>query len=183
MYFTDRKAVLGYRPFFYRGQYFCNYDSYNGNTWQAHVFGADKSSAKIWYCVTPRCLFYRPERNLFGHPSVNDLKLAQFCPKFLDLLTICIGREVTENFLKVIVDFWYWNFFGTGGLCLTYFYGIMILFSKLQPHSLEISNPYIVKCVFYRLESQFQAIFFIAYCNCFAAYYWRLNATMTGLSL
>ena len=143
MYFTDRKEVLGYRPFFYRGPYLCNRNSYNVNTWQAHAFGPDKSSAKIWYCVLPRCVFYRPVRNFFGHPSVNGLRLNQFCPKFQDLLTICIGREVTEIFLKVIVDFWYWNFFGTkitypcifgtGGLCLTYIYGVMIIFSKLQP--------------------------------------------------
>ena len=61
MYFTDRKAHFWVLPFFYRGLYFCNRNSYNVDTWEARVFGADKSSAKIWYGVVPGCAFYRPE--------------------------------------------------------------------------------------------------------------------------
>ena len=70
MYFTDQKAVLGYRPFSYRRPYLCNRNSYNVDTYQAHVFGADKSSDKIWYCVLPICVFYRPESAKFGHIQV-----------------------------------------------------------------------------------------------------------------
>ena len=111
--FYITESSFGLAPFFYRRPYFCNRDSYNVDTCQAHVFGADKASAKIWYCVPRGCLFYRPEHNFFGHPSVNGLQLTQVCPKFQDLHTICIGREVTDKILKVTVNFWYWNFFGS----------------------------------------------------------------------
>ena len=47
MYFTHRKANFGVSPFFYRGLYFCNRNSYNVDTWQERVFGVDKSSTKI----------------------------------------------------------------------------------------------------------------------------------------
>ena len=89
VYFTDQNTISA---FFYRGPYFCNRNIYNVDTWQAHVIVADKSSAKISYCILPGCVFYRLERNFFGHPSVIGLWLAQFCPKFWDVLTICIGR-------------------------------------------------------------------------------------------
>ena len=67
VYFTDQKALLGYRPFFYRRSYLCNCNSYNVETYQAHVFGAYKSSVKIWYCLLLGCVFYRPESGTFGH--------------------------------------------------------------------------------------------------------------------
>ena len=66
VYFTDQKVDLSYRPFFYRRPYLCNHNSYNVDTYQAHVFGADKPSVKIWYCLLPGCIFYRPESGKFG---------------------------------------------------------------------------------------------------------------------
>ena len=73
-FFLSSKHVL-YRPerpespFFYRGPYFCNRNSYNVDTGQARVFGVDKSLAKFWYCILPGCVFYRPEHIFFkGHP-------------------------------------------------------------------------------------------------------------------
>ena len=74
MYFTDRKANFGLAPFFfYRGPYFCNRNSYNVDTSQTRVFGVDKSSVKIWYCVLPGCVFSRPERNFFKRHPCNLL--------------------------------------------------------------------------------------------------------------
>ena len=89
-FFLCNKHVL-YRPesqfrarallFFYRGLYFYKRNRYNVDTWEARVFGVDKSSAKIWYCVLPACVFYRPERNLFKGIPVIGLLVGLILPK------------------------------------------------------------------------------------------------------
>ena len=66
--FYRPESSFGLSPFFfYRRPYLCSRNSYNVDIYQAHVIGEDKSSLKIWYCVLPGFVFYRPESAKFGH--------------------------------------------------------------------------------------------------------------------
>ena len=98
MYFTDQKTILGYTIFFTEGHIFVTAIAImlilGRHVYLGHISRQPKFSTVYYQDV-----YFTDQNAIFKGIPVNGLGLAQICPKFQDIVTICIGREVADKIL------------------------------------------------------------------------------------